>query len=419
MIKILKQDTQLLLQYRPDRNGVDWIDNDLQQDESVMIRKVFTFGADHLVPDEKRDFRTEGIRTFVLGHADGEYYRIDRATLGLKYDLLLSKEMAISDKTFIATRDISIFRKIDRLIDEQIVIGGDAEGSIPIGEFEELLRNFPTSTECTHYANARISRSLQDYLGTMSDAQKKLDLYLNRKRTIKTPSRVGFLKEYEPKKFEYVRDELRGMLEDADTYKEKDWQKMIANFLLLIFPKYIAVLENLHIKDFYSSPTKAKDRYVDLTLVDANGTVDIIEIKKPFANCLLSSRKYRDNYTPRTELSGSVMQVEKYIFHLSKWGREGERTILEKRKNELPAGFEIKVTNSKAIIILGRDKDFSDDQKFDFEIIRRKYANVIDIMTYDDLLHRLETIISMLKRNYAKLGAVLSKGTALENKNEE
>jgi hypothetical protein len=42
-----------------------------------------------------------------------------------------------------------------------------------------------------------------------------------------------------------------------------------------------------------------KDRFIDVTLVYANGTIDIVEIKKPFANCLLSRNKYRDNYTPR------------------------------------------------------------------------------------------------------------------------
>ena len=194
------------------------------------------------------------------------------------------------------------------------------------------------------------------------------------------------------------------MLREVESYSEKDWQKQIANFLLLIFPKYITVLENLKIKDFYTNPVKTTNRFIDLTLVDANGTIDILEIKKPFDNCLLSKTKYRDNYTPKTELSGSVMQVEKYMFHLNKWGRDGELHILKKRKHQLPADFEVKITNPKAMIILGRDGEFADDQKFDFEIIRRKYANVMDIMTYDDLLHRLENIISMVNQNYAKLG---------------
>lgn len=410
MIKILNQDDRLLLRYVSDGNSdVRWIDERLQSEGSVTIRRVFTFDTNNIVKEDGTDLWSEDERIFVLGIADGDYYKINKDILGLEYDLLLSKDMAINDKTFVANRDISIFAKINDLVNEPIVIGGIKEGAIPLDDFKTLLRNFPTSTELTHYARARISRVLKDYLGTMSDAQNKLDKYLNKARTIRAASRVEFLQGYELKKFEYIRDTLQEMLKDADAYIEKDWQKLIANFLLLVFPKYIAVLENVHIKDFYTDPLKTTNRYIDLTLVDSNGTIDIIEIKKPFANCLLSTNKYRDNYTPKKELSGSVMQVEKYIFHLNKWGRSGEVEISTKRKNELPAKFEIKITNPQAIIILGRDSDFADDQKFDFEIIKRKYANIIDIMTYDDLLRRLDNIISMIVSNYSKLDAATKK----------
>ena len=188
------------------------------------------------------------------------------------------------------------------------------------------------------------------------------------------------------------------MLQEFDTYSEKDWQKLVVELLLFIFPKYVAVLENVHVKDFYSKPGKSTNRYIDLTLVDASGNIDIIEIKKPFPNCILS-RKYRDNYTPNKELSGTVMQVEKYIFHLSKWGIAGEKKLNAKRSKELPNNLKIKITNPKAFIILGRDNNFVGDQRFDFEIIKRKYANIIDIMTYDDLLLRLDNMILMLSRN--------------------
>ena len=112
----------------------------------------------------------------------------------------------------------------------------------------------------------------------------------------------------------------------------------------------------------------------------------------------------RGNYTPSSSLSEAIMQVEKYLFHLSKWGRHGEEDILTKRKSELPPDFEIRITNPKGILILGRDKDFTEDQRFDFEIIKRKYANIVDIMTYDDLLRRLNNIINMIQHNYSKLG---------------
>ena len=93
------------------------------------------------------------------------------------------------------------------------------------------------------------------------------------------------------------------------------------------------------------------------------------------------------------------MQAEKYLFHLNKWGQAGEREIYEKRKSKLPDGIKLQITNPKALILLGRDNDFTGEQRFDFEIIRRKYANMVDIMTYDDLLRRLENIIAMMRRN--------------------
>lgn len=72
------------------------------------------------------------------------------------------------------------------------------------------------------------------------------------------------------------------MLKQVDAYSEKDWQAKILGLLLFVFPKYVAVLENVHIKDFYTNASKTTDRYIDLMLVDANGNIDIIEVKNPF-----------------------------------------------------------------------------------------------------------------------------------------
>jgi len=426
MIKFIKGDDQLLLIYQPSGDfDQDFVAQKLKVDGEVTIRKVFIFDRADLVEPSAADEFDEAAHTFVFGVAEGDYYRINSRILDLKHDLLIWKQMRLSHKTFIAHRDISIFRRIDALVTEHIVVGGPANGAIPLENFNELLTNFPTSTETDHYARARVTNVLKDYLGTMSDAQVKLDSFLNQKKTIRNRSKIDFIRDYEPKKFEYVRDEIVAMLRELElnpkAYKEEDWQRQITEFLLLIFPKYVAVLQKVHIKDFHPKGGKAQaPRYIDLMLVDANGTVDIIEIKRPEPHQLLSRNPgSRGNYTPGSALSEAVMQVEKYLFHLSKWGRDGERAIEEKCKKELPAGFEIRITNPKAMIILGRDEDFTGDQKFDFEIIKRKYANIVDIMTYDDLLHRLDNIISMIEKNYAKLGATLKKTSGLNAKDED
>jgi len=265
-----------------------------------------------------------------------------------------------------------------------------------------LLKNFPTSTELNHYANSRISIILKEYLGTMSDAQEKLNNFLKKKKgtnksLLYKTSEIKDLYEYETKKYEYIRDRIKEMLKESRNYSESEWQKLMLKFILLIFPKYVSVLENIQIKDYYSKE-KPIPRSIDLGLVDANGNLDIIEIKKPEDNCLLYNSKYRDNYTPKKNLSGVIMQAEKYLFHLSKGGLGAEKEITKKYTSDLPTGISIKITKSKALIIVGRSNNFVADQIFDFEIMKRKHANIIDIITYDDLLSRLENIINKFKR---------------------
>lgn len=396
MIEIIQKNKQLFLSYEPDTGETEWIDKKLHEDGEIPIGRIFYFKRKHLADEDSTGFRFSG-RVFSLGSIQNGYYTIDKDILNLKYDLLLDENMKINRKTFIATGPISIFRKIDKLTDEQIIVGGDRENAIPIDEFKKLLSIFPTHTTLEHYANSLIEGTLRDYLGTIADSQKKLEEHLARRGSIKAVSKVNALYKYEIEKYIYIRDRLRDMLKNSDSYTEDNWQKLMLEFLLLLFPKYVAILENVHIKDYYSKPDVSSNRFIDLTLVDVNGNIDIIEIKKPFINCLLSQHKYRDNYTPRKELSGAVMQAEKYIFHLNKWGVEGEKEINRKRSKEIPQGMKIKITNPKAIIVLGRDNDFKEDQLFDFEIIKRKYANIMDIMTYDDLLGRLENIITRFK----------------------
>jgi hypothetical protein len=73
--------------------------------------------------------------------------------------------------------------------------------------------------------------------------------------------------------------------------------------------------------------------------------------------------------------------------------------------------MEIRITNPKAMIILGRDQRPNGSpaldarQQLDLEIIKRKYANLIDILTYDDLLRRLDNIIASLKHRAAAPGS--------------
>jgi hypothetical protein len=143
------------------------------------------------------------------------------------------------------------------------------------------------------------------------------------------------------------------------------------------------------------STDRGHHRRIDIALVSISGNVDIIEVKRPKDGQLLSRcPNYRGNYIPSRDLSAAVMQAEKYLENLKRWGKDGEDVI--SKKINLSG---VKIRNPKAILILGRTAELDNDQKLsDFEIIKRKFANMIDIITYDDLVVRLKNVLSQLKK---------------------
>ncbi|MFJ6157277.1 Shedu immune nuclease family protein [Pseudarthrobacter sp. NPDC092184] len=407
MITFEDHGSKVVLVYFPAYGPVKWLDDKLDSDGHATLSQVFTVQKTDLLSqdaDGEDDEGNEDIRRFVIGSHEGEYRTIRSDVLGLKHDLLIVTTMLLTRSTFIAERNISIFGRIDDLLTEQIVVGGNRAGAIPVEEFARLLRRFPTSTEVNYYAATRVTRILREYLETMSDAELRLENYIKRRERAETEEgveahgRIMVANELELEKFTYVRERLVEMLKDAEGYSEAEWQRAVADLFLLVFPQYIAVLHHVHVKERYSNESKSTDRYIDLMLVGSNGCVDIIELKKPFERGLMSKTQYRDNHVPMRELSGSIMQAEKYLFYLSKLGRDGEKVITEKHAVNLPPGLEIKIANPKAIILTGRDSNLSTEERFDFEFVRRKYSNVVDIISYDDLLRRLENVIATLTK---------------------
>lgn len=407
MIRFEDRDPLLILAYVPDDlRSPKWLDEKLAQDGHTTIARVLTVQKGDLlnrtaeVEDEDPD---EAVREFAIGRLEGQYRVIRADVLGLQHDLKIAKSVRLSRTTFIAERDISIFGRIGDLVDEQIVVGGDEEGAIPEEEFARLLRRFPTTTELRLYSWSRVTRILGEYVETMTDAEAKLAEHMARREralseTAVAAERLPAANELELEKFTFVRDRIEEMLKTAEAYSEAEWQRTVADLFLLIFPQYVAVLQKVRVKEQYSKKPNTTVRELDLVLVAASGAVDILEIKKPFEKGLMSVRQYRDNHVPVRELSGTIMQVEKYLFYLSKSGPDGEKSIADKHKAELPAGLEIKIANPKAFVLSGRDDNFTGQQAFDFEFVRKKYSNMVDIITYDDLLRRLDNILSALRQ---------------------
>lgn len=404
----------VILVYTPDFTTPAWVRRELSTHGEVKVSRGFTFLAADLIdgPTEGDD-ESEPVPPFRFRFADYSdgYFKISGRILGIDNEVWIDETRWLERKTFIAERNVGIFRRIAKVKGDTatIVVGGNAPGAISSASFDELLRRFPNSIEVDRYASARVEVIIGEFFDSLRSARDAYETYLSRRRSTvsRRPLRQVELFQAEIDKYVYLRDLIATWLETAATYSELDWQRMIVKVILLILPKYIAVLENVEIADFYSTPGQRRRRFIDLCLVDAGGNIDVIEIKKPFDDAIVSRSLYRDNSIPTRELAGSIMQAEKYIFHLSKWGVAGEQALNERYRGDLPGAVSLRITNPKAMIIMGRDRRaggqpaLSDQQMFDLEVIKRKYANMLDILTYDDLLRRLSAIIASLTERQA------------------
>ncbi len=399
MITFEKDGSLLLLTYEPDSRfsaSINWVYQQLNDDGEVSISKVYQFTKAHLHGNSAKIGHdlSEPIEepvTFVFGTLNGEYYVLESKVLSIDFPLYIHKNIEIKHKLFTAAKNVAIFPIVASLKPKEIHIGGKHTDAITEAEFQQMIKQIPNDYEVRKYVIARVSAVAREFIETQKDGESEYNLYMNKKITGGEVSFDSF-KEGEKMKYAFLLDKLVAMLTNEDSYSEGQWQKEILQIILLLYPKYIKVFEHTPVKDSYNNKT----RELDFLLVDSTGNVDIVEIKKPFDKCIVTENQYRDNHVPLRELSGAVMQVEKYIFYLNKWGKEGEDKLTQRYKDKLPEYMSIKITNPSGLIIMGRDNNLTAIQKQDFEVIKRKYKNVIDIITYDDLISRLKFTIAQL-----------------------
>lgn len=395
MIDFIVYGSDLVLQYDSEQ-GNSWLYEKLNRDDSINLKRTFLLDSSHLYGDSaESNVDPEEVVEFKIGEMNDEYYVIDPKILRIDFSLFICKDINLSKKTFVAERNVSIFRRINELGVETIRIGGKHRDSMPEGEFNRLLKLFPNSYELRKYVAARAGSIIRQYFETDIDAEEVYNNYLNNKFRSDKQTTIDSFRDGEIFKYSTLLEKLEKMLDSEINYSEREWQSEILQIVLLILPKYINVFKEVPVRDTYNNTTRS----LDMLLVDAAGNVDIIEIKKPFDKGIVTSGKYRDNFIPLRELSGTVMQIEKYIFYLNKWGRKGEKKLTNRYKDKLPKDFQIHITNPGGIVIIGRENSLSSEQRSDFEVIKRKYKNVIDIISYDDLLARLRFTIEQLKVN--------------------
>lgn len=383
---------KLILCYTPVM-GLDDITKRLDTEDGVSVKHTFWVTKDLLCEDIEDDDDWEETLRFYIGAVGEAYTQLDSKVFSTDHCFYFGNEISLKPEMFTAYRNISILRKIDEVIERDFYIGGDWEihNGISKETFDELLAKFPKTAELDKYAHKRIASIIKDYFPECDKYEaiyEKLVESKNSRYTSSVPAISKYNVQIELEQFTVAYQELMDMLNRYEAIDEKQWQEKIQNILQLLYPKYICCAREIK---FYGGK---KDKQPDFLLVDANGFVDILEIKKADVRMLT---QYRNNYVVTREISGAIQQIEKYVFCLNSSDKAKE-CVSKKLTKFLPERVEVKIVNPQGILLAGRSNEFTNEQQKDFELIKRQYKHVADIMTYDDLVQRLENIIVSLKK---------------------
>ena len=387
-ISFEKKDKELILCYSP-AMGTDELSDRLSSGEDIWIKHTFLVNKT-LLRETDEDGLEDSLR-FCIGSFDDSYTLIDPVVVNTNHRFFFSNDIALKQQMLVAYRNISILRKIDDLIEKDFYIGGtwDEKGGIPYEVYQSLLDSFPKTAELDRYADNQIASHIKEYFPECDKFEKIFEQFLSRKK--QTRNALSKNDEIELAQFSVALEELKRLLNSSAGISEADWQIRIQNILQLLYPKYI-----LCTREIVFSGIDGYDKRPDFILVDANGYVDVLEIKKPDVQILTKQASYRNNYVPVRELSGAIQQIEKYIFCLTSI-EKSQQEVINKLSLLLPDTIRPEIVNPQGILIAGRSNKFNAQQRRDFELIKRQYKHVADIMTYDDLVDRFNNIVVSIK----------------------
>lgn len=387
-IKVVCEEKCLNIIYSPAIN-FDVIEKNIN--DRTWIKGTFWVNKTNIVEINQDD---ESI-CFTIAKTKENYYLLDREVFGIKHNISIEKKLNISDKWFITYPKTSVIKKIDELLQDDLCIVADENGEenyLPSRAFLELIEVFPNSYEVKKYVSSRISYLLSTYVEGVWKNKESYERYLEKKEANLPLSSFPNIKLMGYEMYKKAYDELELMLKNSMSYSEKEWQRRIYEIICVLYPKYIARFREIEV-----GTDGRHMKTPDFMLVDSAGFVDILEIKKPDGIKVVSTTEYRNNYVASRDLEGAIVQIEKYIYILNHEGEARVKKIQDKVRNHLPSNFRLKVVNPQGILLLGRSNNLTDEQLFDFEIIKRQHKNIVDIMTYDDLLKRFRNILNQIK----------------------
>ena len=392
---------KVLLLFFPEMGGSEAYLKLLDEREYMRVYNVFTISKENVLGIDGDDV------VISIGVVDGSYNRISGDILGTKRDYCFENTIKLGKTDFIGVRRTSVLCLLDSLIStnrESVYIDSkngefDSDNHIVYSDFRKFQKAIPHKTEISKYIRMRAASVFGGIFAKADAAIEEHNEWLKHIENVVhgenltegNITNLDYFHALDYKKLMEIRDKLVYYVDNCDTYAESTFQKAISEIVRFIFPKYLYSAREVKFKGL-----DAHEKQPDFVLIDYNGMIDFMEIKKPSSK-LLNVRKYRNNYSPSYEMSGAAQQVEKYITCIQRYAEEWETKPPRKIAKVIPEEMRLKVINPQGIIVMGDARGFSVDQKRDFELIKRQYKHVAEIITYDDLLSRLDNMIISLK----------------------
>lgn len=321
----------------------DYYSSCIKKYKRFRLRNSFFFCSNDFYSCDEED----NVISFKLGLIRNNYLKINSLVLDVSRDYYFSVDIELSYRFFVGFNSTSIIKKLDSLLPKNIKsvyidsektdfssYEGESYVHISFSLFKKFIDNIPKKTEVDNYISTRFSSVFNDLFPfELERIRNKHNNYLSKKRenilsflkskTDFQESRIDLLYDIDLFKLNSIKEYLAFLVDNTDSVPECVFQRYIAKIICLIFPKYLHAVREVSLKGI-----DPHGKRPDFLLIDHQGFIDILEIKKPDF-CLLKERKIRNNYISSNDLSSTVQQTEKYVLCLNHYAESFEKIHLK------------------------------------------------------------------------------------------
>lgn len=301
---------------------------------------------------------------------------------GPKFRWIITPETDSIDVKYGITQVRTSQRILDRMFSESFDRNRELNNEIVQRRFFNAFPSYFTTAPPSAYVPGSIAKILSgDVIKKLSsDDKEAFNKILPEFLKSETMSSLA-IKAVEIDGLKKLAEEFAAELKNQ--HSENWWQNYIQARILIMQQGYIRPIEKMNV-------AIGNTKFPDFALVTHDNYLDILEIKKPDTRILREDTS-RGNFHWDTEIARAIIQVENYLELIASQAAQ-VRTFVKDSYN-----LELKVVRPRGFILAGNSVEFlTQKQRDDFRLLSHGLKNVM-VITYDELLVRLENHIRVLE----------------------